>query len=147
MAQEGAEENPQILVCDDEEAVRLGLGAILETEGYSVVMATDGQDALEKLRTTGINIVFSDILMPNMNGLEFLVAAKKINKLIEVIMMTGFEDEEFRLQAMEYGAAAYLRKPFKPVDVMAALITAENNISDKKEVLRIGRYPSRKETL
>ncbi len=65
-----------ILIVDDEVTIRELVGEILESEGHEITLAEDGEDALEKFKRTWHEIVFSDIRMPKMNGIELLAAVK-----------------------------------------------------------------------
>ena len=69
-----------ILIADDEVAIRELVGELLESEGYDVTLAEDGEDALNKFKRTWHEIVFSDFRMPKMSGIELLGAVKKINE-------------------------------------------------------------------
>ncbi len=110
-----------VLVVDDERVIRNLLRRTLDREGYRVVTASDGVEALERLSGTRIDIVISDIMMPNMDGMELLVEIKCNYPLIPVILITGFSGKFTGKQAMEAGAEDFIVKPFKNHDIRYAL--------------------------
>lgn len=113
--------NKTILVVDDEHVVRTVLERSLKREGFRVVTAGDGVEALEKLRGTKIDIVISDIMMPKMDGLELLVEVKSEFADVPVILITGYADQFSGKQALEAGAEDFIVKPFKNQDIRYAL--------------------------
>jgi DNA-binding NtrC family response regulator len=107
-----------LLVADDDPAVRESLERALTREGYSVVVAPDGQAALERLQTGGIDLVLSDLKMPGLNGLELLPRAKAVAPDIDFIMLTAFGTVEEAVKAMKEGATDFLTKPFQRAQLM-----------------------------
>lgn len=104
----------QILVVDDEEAVRESLGGWLREDGYQVETAPDGQAALDKLAQHAYGILLVDLKMPGLDGLQVLVEAKKRQPDLVAILMTAFATVDTAVQAMKQGANDYLVKPFDP---------------------------------
>jgi two-component system, NtrC family, response regulator HydG len=102
-----------LLVADDDPAVRESLDRVLTREGYTVVLAPDGQAALERLQTGGIDLVLSDLKMPGLSGLELLPKAKAVAPDVDFIMLTAFGTVEEAVKAMKDGAADFLTKPFQ----------------------------------
>jgi two-component system response regulator HydG len=102
-----------LLVADDDPAVRESLSRVLTREGYTVVLAPDGQAALERLQTGGIDLVLSDLKMPGLTGLELLPRAKAVAPDVDFIMLTAFGTVEEAVKAMKDGAADFLTKPFQ----------------------------------
>jgi len=102
-----------LLVADDDPAVRESLSRVLMREGYTVVLAPDGQAALERLQTGGIDLVLSDLKMPGLTGLELLPRAKAVAPDVDFIMLTAFGTVEEAVKAMKDGAADFLTKPFQ----------------------------------
>src|SRR5262245_50857879 len=102
-----------LLVADDDPAVRESLDRVLTREGYTVVLAPDGQAALERLQTGGIDLVLSDLKMPGLTGLELLPRAKAVAPEVDFIMLTAFGTVEEAVKAMKDGAADFLTKPFQ----------------------------------
>jgi len=103
----------RILVVDDEENTRIGLSKLLSQEGFQVESAANGNDALEMLGQHKINLVISDINMPDMNGLVFLRELSRKFPSTNVIMMTAYGGVESYLEAMNLGAYEYLHKPVR----------------------------------
>ncbi|MBZ5581473.1 MAG: response regulator [Acidobacteriia bacterium] len=106
-----------ILVVDDSAAIRKILQRVLRQTGMSIRTiheAGDGQEALEKLKTTTIDLVLTDINMPKMDGLQFLAAMKSSAECrhIPVVMITTEGGETKVAEAVRLGAAGYVRKPF-----------------------------------
>ena len=101
-----------ILVVDDLKSMRLTLGGILEDEGYDVVMAENGYQAIEAAKQTSFDLIFMDIKMPGINGVQTFREVKKINPRAAVIMMTAYSVEELIREAVEEGAYAVVYKPF-----------------------------------
>lgn len=110
-----------ILIADDLSSMRLTLGAILEDKGLSVVTVEDGYRAIEASRNTRFNIMFIDIKMPGINGVQTYREIKKINPEATVIMMTAYSMEDLVKEALEEGAYAVVYKPFD-VDRIVAMI-------------------------
>ena len=103
----------RILVVDDEENTRIGLSKLLSQEGFQVESAANGNDALEMLGQHKINLVISDINMPDMNGLVFLRELSRKFPSTSVIMITAYGGVESYLEAMNLGAYEYLHKPVR----------------------------------
>jgi two-component system response regulator (stage 0 sporulation protein F) len=108
-----AEHKKQILVVDDEENARIGLSKLLVQEGYLVESAASGYEALDYLRQTRVNLVISDINMPDMGGLAFLKELSRHFPSTNVIMITAYGGVESYLEAMNLGAFEYLHKPVR----------------------------------
>ncbi len=103
---------PRILVVDDERSMRELLAIVLRREGYEVLLAENGRAAVETLEREPVDILISDIKMPDMSGVDVLRAAKKIDQDILGIMITAFASTETAVEAMRLGACDYLSKPF-----------------------------------
>jgi two-component system response regulator PilR (NtrC family) len=103
---------PRILVVDDEPSMREMLRIVLRRDGYDVVLAQNGTDGLERLRTEPFDMLLSDIRMPDISGVEVLRAAKQINQEILAFMMTAFASTDTAVEAMRLGALDYFTKPF-----------------------------------
>ena len=102
-----------LLVADDDAAVRQSLERALTREGYAVVLAPDGQAALERLQAGGVDLVLSDLKMPGLTGLELLREAKAVAPDVDVILLTAFGTVEEAVRAMKDGATDFLTKPFQ----------------------------------
>jgi DNA-binding response OmpR family regulator len=102
----------RILVVDDEIHVVRLLQKYLASKGYEVYTATDGLEAIQKVKDVRPHIVLLDILMPGMGGIDTLKEIKKINSKIAVIMVTAVIDEELAQRTLQLGADDYIVKPF-----------------------------------
>jgi two-component system response regulator PilR (NtrC family) len=101
-----------VLVVDDEPSMREMLFIMLKREGYDVVLADCGKAAVEILRHRPVDLLISDIKMPDMSGVDVLRAAKQIDDAIVCIMITAFKSTESAVEALRLGAHDYLDKPF-----------------------------------
>ena len=107
----------RVLVVDDEENIREVLSSYLESMNYGVVVAEDGQDALSKYRKGEFDLIISDLLMPNIDGLELLKRIRNLDKDIIFLMITGYPSIETAVEAIKKGAYDYITKPFHMEDV------------------------------
>lgn len=103
----------RILVVDDEENARVALSKILSREGYDVVSACNGTEALANLRSKDVDLIITDLNMPEMNGLTFLRELKSRHPASDVIMVTAYGEVESYLEAMSLGVFEYINKPVK----------------------------------
>src|SRR3954471_13151267 len=103
---------PRILVVDDERSMREMLQIVLRREGYEVLLAENGRTAIDLLEREPVDILISDIKMPDLSGVDVLRAAKRIDQDILGIMITAFASTESAVEAMRLGACDYLTKPF-----------------------------------
>ena len=111
-------EQARLLVADDDEAVRLSLERTLAREGYHVVLAPDGEAALDRLRHGGIDLLLSDLKMPGLTGLELLKLAKEVSPDVDVILLTAFGTVEEAVRAMKDGAIDFLTKPLQRAQLL-----------------------------
>lgn len=107
----------RILVVDDEIHVVRLLKKFLISKSYDVYTATDGLEAVQKIREVNPHLVLLDIIMQGMGGLDVLKEIKKINPKIAVIMVTAVIDEELAKRAMQLGADDYIYKPLNFDDI------------------------------
>jgi two-component system response regulator PilR (NtrC family) len=103
---------PRILVVDDERSMRELLAIVLRREGYEVLLAENGRAAIKTLEREPVDLLISDIKMPDLSGVEVLRAAKQIDRDILGIMITAFASTDTAVEAMRLGACDYLSKPF-----------------------------------
>jgi DNA-binding NtrC family response regulator len=113
----------QILIIDDERAIRKTLGEILSYEGYKVEEASDGEEGLKKFKEKNFDVVLCDIKMPKLDGIEFLDKAREANPDIPIIMISGHGTIETAVEAVKKGAFDYISKP---PDLNRLLITLRN---------------------
>ena len=102
----------KILVVDDEPEFCRLFANVLADMGYQVSTATEGREGLAKIRDNPPDILFLDIKMPHMDGLECLRRIRKIKRKFVVVMMTGHGDIQSAREAMRLGADEYISKPF-----------------------------------
>ncbi len=104
-----------VLIVDDEKFVRLGIRTLLERSNMfsgEIVECKNGKEALETLRERSFDIIFSDIKMPLMDGIEFISTAKKENLTnAKIVVISGYDDFNYAVQVMKNGACEYLLKP------------------------------------
>jgi len=110
---EGEQEVPaRLLIVDDEEVMREFLREVLSDEGYDIDLAVSGRDAVEKMAVQKYDVVITDIVMPELDGLGVVAAAKELPYEIDVIVMTGYASMETAVESMKLGASDYITKPF-----------------------------------
>ena len=107
-----------VLIVDDERRMVSLLQSYLEQEGYRVFTAYNGREALEAARREKPDLVVLDIMMPEMNGYEFMNAHRKENDT-PIIMLTAKVEDDDKIIGLELGADDYVTKPFKPRELMA----------------------------
>ncbi|THJ46443.1 MULTISPECIES: response regulator [Aeromonas] len=112
-----------ILIVDDSATIRQVVGMTLKGAGYEVMEASDGKDALNKLDGKKINLIISDVNMPNMDGITFVKEAKKLAnyKFTPVIMLTTESQDSKKQEGQTAGAKAWVVKPFQPEQMLAAV--------------------------
>ena len=103
-----------VLIVDDEKAIRDGLSRVLTSEGFSTELSDSGYSALEKLQTHDFQLVITDLKMPGMSGMEVLNAITILQPNVPVILITGYSTVENAVEVMKKGAFDYLAKPFTP---------------------------------
>lgn len=128
-----------VLVVDDNEAVRVTLKDLLETLDYTVEVACDGEEGLEKVKASSFDIVLTDIQMPKMPGTELLNHIKDYNPLIPVVMITGYPSLDIAVEAMKKGASDFITKPFKMAYIENVLkkLIRERQLMEENATLRI----------
>lgn len=111
----------RVLVIDDDRDHAESIADILSMRGHSVVAAFSGEQGVEIFRRQDFDIVFMDVKLPGMNGVETFFEFKKIRPDARVMMMTGFSLEQLITQALENGALGVLKKPFAIQDLLKVL--------------------------
>ena len=109
-----------ILVIDDEIDLRASLQEWLAMEGYHVWTAQDGRRGLKLYQDHQVDLVITDVLMPEIDGLEVLRALRRLSSTLPIIVMSGGEarDLDFLVEAQEFGATRTISKPFRPEELI-----------------------------
>ena len=126
-----------VLVVDDEENMRHMLSLLLSKEGYDVLLAENGEDAIAQLEQGGVDLILCDLRMPKMDGMAFLEACKSREPDATVIMMSAYGTVEIALDAMKKGAYDYIHKPFKPDEILLTLKKARERERLRRENLML----------
>ena len=126
-----------ILIVDDEKRLRLSLSLILQKENYRVETAANAKDALECLKSREYDLMFLDLNMPGIGGIDLLVEVHKRYPHIPVLILTAHAGLESAIQAVRLGARDYLIKPVEPVLILARVA----------EILAEGEQPARKKEI
>jgi two-component system nitrogen regulation response regulator NtrX len=129
-----------ILIIDDEKAIRKTLSEILSYEGYKIDEAADGEEGIKKFSATTYDVVLCDIKMPKVDGLEFLEKAREINSDVPIIVISGHGNIETAVEAVKKGAFDYISKP---PDLNRLLITLRNAL-DKQTLVTETKVLKRK---
>lgn len=110
---------PLILIAEDEPAIREGLCDALESEGYRVVSAANGPDAVQAFREHAPDLLLLDIMMPGKNGYEVCRDIRRENRRLPILMLTAKGEEIDKVLGLELGADDYLTKPFGLRELLA----------------------------
>jgi CheY-like chemotaxis protein len=104
----------KVLVVDDDPVVGRSFDRVLSEKGYAVITARDGEEALKKLAEVNFDVVFTDIRMPGMDGIEVAARVKERRPWVPVVIVTGYGTEANETRAKEVGVSGFLRKPLSP---------------------------------
>jgi two-component system NtrC family response regulator len=114
---------PCLLVVDDEPNALFGISQVLSDEGYNVISASSGKEALELLEKNNVSLVVTDEKMPGLSGMELLQEIKKIDESIPVILLTAYGSVNMAVEALKQGAHYFFEKPiFNSLDKFLAII-------------------------
>ena len=132
--------NKKILVVDDEERMLRFIRLNLEHDGFQVIEAVKGHEALDKMRTDMPDLILLDVMLPDLDGFEVLKMVREISS-IPIIMLTAKGEEDDRVKGLELGADDYVTKPFSPRElvsrVKAVLRRVESEGSEEDEVIKV----------
>lgn len=127
----------KILVVDDESTICDSVKKILSRKGYEVENTLNASDAIERMKKEKFDIVITDLMMPNVSGMELLELVKKYYPEIDVLVITGYATLESAVQATKLGALDYIQKPFTPSEladrVQKAIELRRNKNKDTEE--------------
>ena len=109
----------RILVCEDEEILLTSLAFRLKKQGFEIILAKDGKEALEKIKTESPDLIVADIVMPQVSGLELITfVRKKMKSDLPIIMISAMGNDDTVLEAFRLGATDFIAKPFKPSELV-----------------------------
>jgi len=112
-----------ILIVDDSESIREVVNFTLENEGHSVLVGIDGKDAQKHLQGDKVDLIITDLHMPEMNGIDFIkfVRATQEYKSVPILFLTTESQTAKKMEAKEAGATGWIIKPFVPAKLIAAI--------------------------
>jgi two-component system nitrogen regulation response regulator NtrX len=126
-----------ILIIDDEEGIRTVLGDVLADEGFSILRAADGQEGLRLIKTEVIDMIFLDVWMPGMGGLDVLRAIKEEVPEVPVVMVSGHASIDVAVKAVKHGAWDFVEKPLsmdKTLSVVANALKVQDLRRENREL-------------
>lgn len=124
--------NKTILVVDDEYRMRRLIGDYLKKEGFTVLEADNGADALLQFKKDNINLVILDIMMPRLNGYEVLKSIRQSSR-VPILMVTAKSEESDELLGFDLGVDDYVTKPFSPKILVAKVKAIFNRLDEPKQ--------------
>jgi len=130
----------KILVVEDEESFREGVSFILSKEGYEVIDAADGNDAIIKFEREGADLILLDVMLPGLSGLEVCKKLRTLTK-VPIIMLTAKDTELDKVLGLEIGADDYITKPFSSRELLArvkAILRRTGSVDVKSAIMEIG---------
>ncbi len=109
----------KVLICEDEEIMLTALEFRLRKQGFEVLRAVDGEQAMQTLKEQEVDLIIADIMMPFISGIELIKHIRNIeNSNTPVIVISALEHDEIVLEAFEAGANDFITKPFKPLELV-----------------------------
>jgi CheY-like chemotaxis protein len=139
---------PKVLVVDDDPVVRKSFDRVLSSKGYAVITAETGEDALRKLNEEKYDVVYTDIRMPGMSGLEVAEQVKARKPWTPVVIITGYGSDAAEARAKAAGVSSFLHKPLSPEmieasarDAMAAPAMTTPAVAAEAAVLPVAEVP------
>jgi DNA-binding response OmpR family regulator len=107
-----------ILVCDDDKAIVDAIGIYLENEGYKILKASNGIEAIQIIEENEVHLIIMDIMMPKMDGIRATMKIRETNK-VPVIMLSAKSEDTDKILGLNLGADDYITKPFNPLELIA----------------------------
>ncbi len=132
----------RVLVVDDEDTIRGVIEQVLTDDGYEVIEASSGEEALDEFRREPCDLVVTDIYMGKMTGLELLKEIKILRQEAIVVVMTSNASLETAMSALRSGAYDYLIKPFEDIDLISAVVHRAIDriqLEEMAAILHVGR--------
>ena len=127
-----------VLVADDEPKIRQLLGQILTARNCTVRLAADGFDALSQFKEAPADVIITDIKMPRLTGIELLRELKRLDPLVNVVVITAFPSVEGAVEAMKHGACDFITKPFNIVQIQAILYRCQQRVTLSRQLRTAG---------
>lgn len=129
-----------VLVTDDDQDIRDGIEIYLKNEGYQVLKASDGLEALTILETNDVHLILLDIMMPNMDGIQATFKIRS-ERNIPIIMLSAKAEDSDKIHGLSVGADDYVTKPFHPMELMARVK------SQLRRYVHLGTFKEEKSTI
>ncbi|MFS0576834.1 response regulator transcription factor [Sporosarcina sp. 179-K 3D1 HS] len=126
-----------VLVADDDQDIRDGIEIYLKNEGYHVLKAADGKEALDLLSSYEVHLLILDIMMPNMDGITATFKIREARN-IPIIMLSAKAEDSDKIHGLSVGADDYVTKPFHPMELMARVK------SQLRRYVQLGTYDGRR---
>ncbi len=128
-----------VLIVDDEPVSRLAAAQVMQSAGFGVVVASNGEEALKRLTDESLQLVVCDWSMPGMNGLELCraIRSNRLRRYVYVLMLTSHNRSEDIIQGLQAGADDYLTKPFSPAELVLRVTTGRRLICSESSNLMI----------
>lgn len=137
------EKRRRILVCDDDREVREIISELLSDEGYTVFAAQDGKQALEILSRDTVDVIVTDLKMPEMDGIEFVTRVRTFNPYLPIVFVSGFSSREHLKTFLSLGVNRFVDKPFSSEEILTAVKTAVASKELRDSVLRLSNLSFR----
>ncbi len=133
-------EGSRVLVVEDDPSIAIGLRINLESEGYAVTVAEDGERGLELARTSDPDLVILDVMLPKRNGLEVLHELRSEGRTMPIIILSAKSGEMDKVAGLELGAEDYVAKPFSLAELLARVRVAlrRGGAAEKRPVVSFG---------
>ncbi|MFD1204605.1 MULTISPECIES: response regulator transcription factor [Sporosarcina] len=126
-----------VVVADDDKEIRDGIEIYLKNEGYDVLKAADGREALDLLQNNEVHLLILDIMMPNMDGIAATFKIREAQN-IPIIMLSAKAEDSDKIHGLSVGADDYVTKPFHPLELMARVK------SQLRRYVQLGTYDGQK---
>ncbi len=128
-----------ILVCDDEPEILEFLQEILEREGYQVLTAADGNQALAELRKSIVDVILTDLMMPQMDGIQFIREVRRFNQWIPIVFISAYTSREHFKTYVALGVDEFIEKPFTHEQVLVVAVRTMKARIMRESVLMMSR--------
>jgi len=125
----------RILLVDDEEIIRKTLAVSLQEEGYEVITASTGEDAIRKLKEGVYDLVITDLIMEGVGGMEVLKIARQLDHEAMVMILTGYGSLESAIDALRLGVHDYLLKPYNPTELFVKVAHCLEQLELRRKIV------------